>query len=80
MPLCNVYQHIKIRWFIHIILILWALRQHNKKNNVHICGNLHSENECEPLDLREGYCDFHYDYVKKGESTIKWGKYMSMIL
>jgi hypothetical protein len=55
MLLCDVRQHIKNRCVIHIthiILILWALQQHNQKNNVHICGNLHSESECEPLDMR----------------------------
>jgi hypothetical protein len=43
-----------------------------KKNNVHICGNLHGKNECEPLDMREGYCGFHC-------GDVKWGKYMSRL-
>jgi hypothetical protein len=80
MLLCNVCQHIETRWFTHIILILWAFQQHNQKKNVHICGNLHSDNECEPLNLKEVYCDFHYSDVRKGKNIIKWSKYMFMIV
>jgi hypothetical protein len=49
---CNIRQHIKTRCLFISVSIYGHSDNTIKKQDVHVCGNMHNESEYEPLDMR----------------------------